>query len=449
MNFADVGEKDLVVAAIVAKVKLVIDNISDFTTDVDETLNLPIYKESYYVMGNVMAVANTPIRVVLWGGTVTNTVEVMVGDVEWFSALVKMQIKIRDAGKFVLGMETVAGKSAQDAAQTAAAVSAVIPVTDSERTRVDTLIQIEQTALLQSLLLQVVAVGLRTLRADPRFAPTVATCITFGAVQYAEAQQIHPAVRKALLIGVKPGQVDQTDAWFLSQLIQHRDARLELLYKKLAGDLAGASVEVKKFQRLMQVEPGKNGVEKGAWARKGELWIVDCAFQLLGQRQGNDMWRYLRPGNFEQLVKMVERMHEMCAEMIPEVFTADLLKSNVDQIWAFETAYKCRDEASSYRGIVGMNEAEATVAYFDQWIAFTYYHFSAEVTAYKTDASLTMDFPAMKFYLGEPGENNTDPDFLRLLPAQKARVLEVQQRLLEMKKGDRLVGQQREGFRRV
>ena len=178
------------------------------------------------------------------GGTVTNTAEVMVGDVEWFSALVKMQIKIRDAGKFVLGMETVAGKSAQDVAQTVVVVSVVIPVTDSERTRVDTLIQIEETALLQSLQLQVVAVGLRTLRADPIFAPTTAICITFGAVQYVEAQQIHPVVRKALLIGVKPRQVDQTNAWFLYQLIQHRDARLELLYKKLTGELAGASVEI-------------------------------------------------------------------------------------------------------------------------------------------------------------------------------------------------------------
>jgi hypothetical protein len=211
----------------------------------------------------------------------------------------------------------------------------------------------------------------------------------------------------------------------------------------------GASVEVKKFHHLMQVEPGKNGVDKGAWARKGELWIVDCAFQLLGQRQSIDMWRYLRPGNFEQLVKMVERMHEMCVEMIPEVFTVDLLERNVAQIWAFETAYKCPDEATSNRGIVGMTEAEAMVAYFDQWVAFTYYHLSAEVTAYKTDASLTMDFPTMEFYLGELGEKNADPDFLKLLPVQKARVLEAQQRLLEMKKGDSLVGQQKVGFRRV
>jgi hypothetical protein len=161
------------------------------------------------------------------------------------------------------------------------------------------------------------------------------------------------------------------------------------------------------------------------------------------------MWRYLRLGNFEQLVKMVERMHEMCVEMIHEVFTADLLVRNVDQIWAFETAYKCRDEASSYRGIVGMTENDATVAYFDQWVAFTYYHFSAEVTSYKTDASLTMDFPTIKFYLGEPGEKNADPDFLKLLLAQKARVLEARQRLLEIKKGDSVVGQQKVGFRRV
>jgi hypothetical protein len=183
-------------------------------------------------MGNGMILASTPIRAVLRPGNITNTMEVMVGDIEWFSALVKMQAKLRDAGKLVLGLETMAGKSAQDAATTAAAVSAVIPVTDSERTKVDTLIQIEQTALLQSLQLNAVAVGLRALRADPRFVPTVRPCITFGVVQYAEAQNIHAAVRKALLIGVKLGQVDQTDAWFLSQLIQHRDARLELMYKK-------------------------------------------------------------------------------------------------------------------------------------------------------------------------------------------------------------------------
>jgi hypothetical protein len=36
-----------------------------------------------------------------------------------------------------------------------------------------------------------------------------------------------------------------------------------------------------------------------------------------------------------------------------------------------------------------------------------------------------------------------------LLPAQKARVLEAQQRLLKMKKGDSLAGQQKVGFRRV
>jgi hypothetical protein len=87
--------------------------------------------------------------VVLRAGNITNRVEVMVGDIEWFSALVKMQIKLRDVGKLVLGMETMVGKSAQDVATTAAAVSAVIPVTDSERTKVDTLIQIEHTALLQ------------------------------------------------------------------------------------------------------------------------------------------------------------------------------------------------------------------------------------------------------------------------------------------------------------
>ena len=120
-----------------------------------------------------MILANTPIRVVLRPGNITNTMEVMVGDIEWFSALVKMQAKLRDVGKLVLGLETMVGKSAQDVATTVVAVSAVIPVTDSERTKVDTLIQIEQTALLQSLQLNAVAVGLRALRADPRFAPKV------------------------------------------------------------------------------------------------------------------------------------------------------------------------------------------------------------------------------------------------------------------------------------
>jgi hypothetical protein len=50
------------------------------------------------------------------------------------------------------------------------------------------------------------------------------------------------------------------------------------MYKQFTVDLVGASVEMKKFQRMMEVKPGKNGVEKGAWARKEELWIADCAF---------------------------------------------------------------------------------------------------------------------------------------------------------------------------
>ena len=149
VNFPDADEKVLVIATIVAKVKIVIDSIPDFTADAQEQFNLPIYRESYYVMGNGMILANTPIRAVLRPGNITNTMEVMVGDIEWFSALVKMQAKLRDVGKLVLGLETMVGKSAQDVATTAAAVSAVIPVTDSERTKVDTLIQIEQIKVSQ------------------------------------------------------------------------------------------------------------------------------------------------------------------------------------------------------------------------------------------------------------------------------------------------------------
>ena len=123
VNFPDAGEKALVVAAILAKVKIVIDSIPEFTADAQEQFNLPIYRESYYVMGNAMILASAPIRVVLRPGNITNTMEVMVGDIEWFSALVKMQAKLRDVGKLVLGMETMVGKSAQDVATTAAAVS--------------------------------------------------------------------------------------------------------------------------------------------------------------------------------------------------------------------------------------------------------------------------------------------------------------------------------------
>jgi hypothetical protein len=60
-----------------------------------------------------------------------------------------------------------------------------------------------------------------------------------------------------------------------------------------------------------------------------------------------------------------------------------------------------------------------------------------------------MDFPVIKFYLGEPGENNTDVGFLALLPAQKARVINAQARLLELKRGGYMVGIQRMGFRWV
>ena len=270
VNFGD-GEKPTVVAAIMTKVKQIVDSIEGFTADADEVLNAPIYREALYVTNNLMISQGMPMRTVMRTGAVANAAAVMAGDVEWFSALVRGQAKIREAGKVVLGMETESGKNASNVALTAAAVGAAIPVSETERIRVDSLNQTEQRQLLQSLNLEAVRVGIRNLRADARFASHVAPSIQFGAVQYAEALLIHPAVRKALLVGVAPGQMDQSDAWFLHQLIQQRGARLELMYKQFTGDLVGASVEMKKFQRMMEVEPGKNGVEKGAWARKGEL----------------------------------------------------------------------------------------------------------------------------------------------------------------------------------
>jgi hypothetical protein len=103
----------------------------------------PSYQETYYQL----SLKCMPIRAVLRTGDVTNAAEAMADDVEWFSTLLKMQIRIRDAGKKLLGMETALGKSAQDVAMTVAVVSLVIPVTDREQTKVDNLHQMEQKSL--------------------------------------------------------------------------------------------------------------------------------------------------------------------------------------------------------------------------------------------------------------------------------------------------------------
>jgi hypothetical protein len=45
VNFGD-GEKPTVVAAIMTKVKQIVDSIEGFTADADEVLNAPIYREA-------------------------------------------------------------------------------------------------------------------------------------------------------------------------------------------------------------------------------------------------------------------------------------------------------------------------------------------------------------------------------------------------------------------
>jgi hypothetical protein len=140
VNFGD-GEKPTVVVAIMAKVKQIVDSIGDFTTDVDEALNTPICRKAMYVMDNIMTSPGIPMRVIMRTGPVANVVVVMVGDVEWFSALVKGHAKIREAGKMVLGMETGSGRSASNVALTVAAVGAQILVSERKRLRVDSLNQ--------------------------------------------------------------------------------------------------------------------------------------------------------------------------------------------------------------------------------------------------------------------------------------------------------------------
>jgi hypothetical protein len=71
VNFGD-GEKPTVVVAIMAKVKQIVDSIGDFTTDVDEALNTPIYQEALYVMNNIMISQGIPMRVVMRTGPVQN-----------------------------------------------------------------------------------------------------------------------------------------------------------------------------------------------------------------------------------------------------------------------------------------------------------------------------------------------------------------------------------------
>ena len=99
-------EVALVTAAILAKVKIIVDNIPDFNTDADND------GQSHGLAKNTDTSGDAHRRRRGRGGGG--------GDVEWFSALVKGHAKIRDTGRLVLGMETNTEKSAQDAALTTA-----------------------------------------------------------------------------------------------------------------------------------------------------------------------------------------------------------------------------------------------------------------------------------------------------------------------------------------
>ena len=81
VNFGD-GEKPTVVAVIMAKVKVIVDSIADFTADADEALNTPIYQEALYVMNKIMISQGIPMRAVMRTSLVANMAVVMAGDIE-------------------------------------------------------------------------------------------------------------------------------------------------------------------------------------------------------------------------------------------------------------------------------------------------------------------------------------------------------------------------------
>jgi hypothetical protein len=372
-----------------------------------------------------------------------NELAVITQSVEWFGALIKLQGKIMAAGKKVMNEPTPEDTSRSNVAMTAAAVGKIMPISAAERERVESGVQMAQNQFLESLELPGCVAAIEAVRQDPQFAgPEM-----FGKAQYGAAYLAHAAVRRAFMCGVSSGQQTQSNAWFVEQLIAHRDARLQTKFQVYQGDTENVKSSIEKFVRMTLETPGTNKVPASQWQRKGELWIVDCAYQLLGKRAESGGWRYLRPGNFEQLIEMVSRMHHMCEELMPSVFTDEVLAETVAQIEGYENAYKSVETGA--RVYVGMDPCEATVAYFDQWTAYTYFCLAKELAVFKQDATYLVAIPDMRCYWGPTGTRNGDVTFLALTPGSRALRVNAQRRYSELERGDPLAGRYREGYRRA
>ena len=74
-------------------------------------------------------------------------------------------------------------------------------------------------------------------------------------------------------------------------------------------------------------------------------------------------------------------MDHMCEELMPSVFTDEVLAETVAQIEGYENVYKSVETGA--RVYVGMDACEATVAYFDQWTAYTYFCLAKELAVFK------------------------------------------------------------------
>ena len=127
-----------------------------------------------------------------------------------------------------------------------------------------------QNQFLESIELPACAAAILVVRQDPQFARAE----MFGKAQYNAAWLAHAAVRRAFLCGVSVGQQNQSNAWFVEQLIAHRDARLRKKLQEYTGDTDNVKSDIEKFVRMTLEIPGSNKVPASQWHRQGELWIV-------------------------------------------------------------------------------------------------------------------------------------------------------------------------------
>ena len=121
---------------------------------------------------------------------------------------------------------------------------------------------------------------------------------------------------------------------------------------------------------------------------------------------------------------------------MPSVFTDEVLAETVSQIEGYENAY--RSVETGARVYVGMDACEATVAYFDQWTAYTYFCLAKELAVFKQDATYLVAIPDMRCYWGPTGTRNGDVTFLALTPGSRALRVNAQRRYSELEQGDPL-----------